>query len=76
MLAFEAPSDVERKSHLLEIAADHGLASEVVIVARHTNIHVASELTFILNSARLLPGAEKRAGSSTRAAVTTVAPAA
>ena len=39
-------------------------------------IHVTSELTFILNSARLLPGAEKRSGSSARAAVTTVAPAA
>jgi Cd2+/Zn2+-exporting ATPase/Cu+-exporting ATPase len=39
-------------------------------------IHVTSELTFILNSARLLPGAEKRSGSSARAAVTTVAPTA
>lgn len=39
-------------------------------------IHVTSELTFILNSARLLPRAEKRSASSARAAVTTVAPAA
>jgi P-type Cu+ transporter len=39
-------------------------------------IHVASELTFILNSARLLPGAETRSGSSAGTAVTTVAPAA
>jgi heavy metal translocating P-type ATPase len=39
-------------------------------------IHVASELTFILNSARLLPGIEKPSRSSARAPVTTVAPAA
>jgi heavy metal translocating P-type ATPase len=39
-------------------------------------IHVASELTFILNSARLLPGIEKPPRSSARAPVTTVAPAA
>ena len=39
-------------------------------------IHVTSELTFILNSARLLPVAEKRSGSNARAAVTTVAPTA
>jgi Cd2+/Zn2+-exporting ATPase/Cu+-exporting ATPase len=39
-------------------------------------IHVASELTFILNSARLLPGVEKRSGASAQAVVTTVAPAA
>jgi len=38
-------------------------------------IHVASELTFILNSARLLPGTEKRSRSSAGAAVMTVAPA-
>jgi P-type Cu+ transporter len=39
-------------------------------------IHVAAELTFILNSARLLPGIEKPSRSSARAPVTTVAPAA
>ena len=39
-------------------------------------IHVTSELTFILNSARLLPGAEKSSRSSAGAAVTAVAPAA
>lgn len=39
-------------------------------------IHVASELTFILNSARLLPGTERPSRSSARAAVRTVAPAA
>jgi P-type Cu+ transporter len=39
-------------------------------------IHVASELTFILNSARLLPGIAKPSRSSARAPVTTVAPAA
>jgi heavy metal translocating P-type ATPase len=39
-------------------------------------IHVASELTFILNSARLLPGIEKPSRSNAQAPVTTVAPAA
>jgi Cd2+/Zn2+-exporting ATPase/Cu+-exporting ATPase len=40
-------------------------------------IHVASELTFILNSARLLPGTSRtRLRADTRTATTAVAPAA
>jgi Cu+-exporting ATPase len=40
-------------------------------------IHVASELTFILNSARLLPGTSRtRLRARTRTAATAVAPAA
>jgi P-type E1-E2 ATPase len=38
-------------------------------------IHVASELTFILNSARLLPAVSRTAPSSTRAPASTMAPA-